>query len=49
MSAVVKKLLTAEEFWQMLEHENHELIAGELTEVMPRSGEHGETVTELLT
>lgn len=47
--AVAKKRLTAEEFWLLPEHENHELVDGEIFEIMPTNGEHGEVVTELLT
>ncbi len=47
--AVAKKLLTAEEFGLLPEHRDHELIDGELVEIMPTNDEHGEIVTELLT
>lgn len=49
MSAVAKKPLTAEEFWQMPEHRDYELIDGEIVQTMPTNGEHSEVVTELLT
>lgn len=45
--AVAKKLLTAEEFWQMPDHEQYELIDGEPVKIMPTSDEHGEIVIEL--
>lgn len=46
--AVAKKLLTAEEFWLLPEHEHYELVKGELVEIMPPNDIHGDLVAEII-
>ncbi|WP_276957836.1 Uma2 family endonuclease [Allomeiothermus silvanus] len=45
--AVAKKLLTAEEFWELPGHEHAELVRGEVVERMPPGGIHGEVAAEI--
>jgi Uma2 family endonuclease len=47
--AVAKKLLTAEEFWEMPGHEDAELIDGEVIPVMPTSFDYGGIAANLIT
>ncbi len=41
MSSVAKRLITAEEFWQLYGGKHQELVRGEIIETMPPNKEHG--------
>jgi len=49
MSSLAQHLLTAEEFWCLPGSEHQELVRGEVREVMPPGGRHGEIVGALIT
>ena len=47
MSSVAQRLLTAEEFWQLPNSEHLELVRGEVRDIMPPGGRHGEVALAL--